>query len=165
MPETIETRNETFEPAQAAELAVLVDLEARWENLRNSPVRTADVRSTTLDLHGMQRAYETFRAKLETYNKRYAPAHVPELLLNNSIRLGRWCRKMLALYTFVEGAGDGHCPVDLMEKAYRWADRVAARMGKAPFTRSSPPADIRCAIRDLGALARWCDELATPAHA
>ena len=62
-------------PAQAAELSLLVDLEARWENLRQTS--PGDLQ----DLHGRQKAYDAFHTKLVAYNKQYRPAHVPELLL------------------------------------------------------------------------------------
>jgi hypothetical protein len=160
MPEIKEVCDRNLDPAQAAELALLVDLEARWENLRNTPARDPGVSPTMQDLHGKQKAYEVFRAKLAAYNKRYTPPHVPELLLNTASRLGTWCRRMRDLYVQVEPNPAGHCPVHLLEKAYRCADRVAVRMGKEPVRRSTPPADIGAAIRDLEALCQWSDELA-----
>jgi hypothetical protein len=160
MPEMREVCARNLDPAQAAELALLVDLEARWENLRNTPPRDPGVSPATQDLHGKQKAYEVFRAKLAAYNKRYTPAHVPELLLNTASRLGAWCRRMRDLFGRVESNPAGHCPVHLLEKAYRCADRVAARMGKDRVCRSPLPADIEAAIRDLDALCQWSDELA-----
>ena len=82
--------------SRSAELAVLLDLEASWENLRAS--RTSAGLSTIQELKGNQRAYEAFRARLVAYNKRYAPPHIPELPLNNPARLGPWCKKMSALF-------------------------------------------------------------------
>ena len=64
--------------AQAEELALLVDLEARWENLRTTS-QSVQVPPTTQNLHDKQKAYEAFSVKLAEYNKRYVPAHVPEL--------------------------------------------------------------------------------------
>jgi hypothetical protein len=160
MPEMRQGCDRNLDPAQAAELALLVDLEARWENLRNTRTRDPGVSPATQDLHGKQKAYEVFRAKLAAYNKRYTPAHVPELLLNTASRLGAWCRRMRDLYVQVEPNLAGHCPVHLLEKAHRRADRVAARMGTDRVRRSTPPADIGAAIRDLEALCHWADELA-----
>jgi hypothetical protein len=154
-----ETTDGSLDPSQAAELALLVDLEARWENLRNTPTRTPEVPSATRELHCKQKAYEDFRTRLAAYNKRYAPAHVPELLLNTPARLGAWCRRMRDLYLRVEHEPRGHCPAHLLEKAYRWADLVAARGNKGRVSRSLPPGTIRAAIRDLEDLARWCEEL------
>src|SRR5437763_13273146 len=48
--------------SRCAELAVLVDLEARWENLR--ACRKSSGPSTLQELQGNQRAYEVFHAKL-----------------------------------------------------------------------------------------------------
>jgi len=148
------------DPAQATNLAVLVDLEARWENLRKTRSRDPQTRSTLQDLQNKQKAYEAFRAKLVAYNKRHKPAHVPELLLNTPSRLGLWCRSMRDLYLQVENDPQGHCPVHLLEKAYRWADLLGARMNKPPVSRSTVPGNIRAAIRELEALGQWCDELA-----
>ena len=93
MPEIKPVSDGNLDPVQAVELAVVVDLEARWENLRTA-AQHQDVPSTVHDLHGKQKAYEAFRVKLAAYNKRFAPAHIPELLLNTSVRLGTWCRPL-----------------------------------------------------------------------
>jgi hypothetical protein len=146
--------------AQAAELSLLVDLEARWENLRKSPSRPAEAGPRMQELQGIQKAYEAFHAKLVAYNKRYTPAHVPELLLNTPRRLGQWCRTMRDLYLQVEHDPRSRCPVHLVEKAYRWADRVAGRMKEGPLRRSTPPDTVGEAIRNLEALNQWCDDLA-----
>src|SRR5258707_5439965 len=100
MPEMREAASGTLPAAQAAELALLVDLEARWENLRKTPA--PDGTTATLDLVDRQKSYETFRTKLVAYNDRHTPAHVPELLLNTPSRLGAWCRRMRDLYLQVE---------------------------------------------------------------
>src|SRR5579871_5391690 len=88
MPAMRDASSEVFNPSQATELALLVELEARWENLRTNRLPSPEVPPTTQDLHGKQKAYEAFRLKLAAYNKRYTPAHVPELLLNTPTRLG-----------------------------------------------------------------------------
>jgi hypothetical protein len=165
MPVTADLCGETLDLAQAAQLAVLVDLEARWENLRTTSSRLADVQPSTQDLYSKQKAYDAFRAKLAGYNKQYAPAHVPEVLLNTPARLGLWCRAMRDLYSRVEQDHQGHCPAHLLEKAYRWADRMADRLGKGRVSRSNPPGTIRAAILDLEALQQWCVELTSVAPA
>jgi hypothetical protein len=147
------------DPAQAAELSVLVELEARWENMRKVPSQDPEVVSIVQDLQGKQKAYEAFHTKLVVYNNRYTPAHVPELLLNTPSRLGLWCWTMRDLYLQVEHDPQGHCPVHLLEKAYWWADRVSVRMNKDRVSRPTPPGTIRDAIRDLEALSQWCDDL------
>jgi hypothetical protein len=159
MPEMKEASVRTLDPAQASELALLVDLEARWENLRKIPSQAAEARATMQDLHVKQKAYDAFRARLVAYNKQYSPAHVPELLLNTPSRLGIWCRTMRDLYLLVEHDPQGHCPVYLLEKAYRWADHVGSRLNKDRVNRSTPPSNIQAAIRDLEALGQWCDDL------
>ena len=164
MPAMIPAPVGGLEPAQAAELSLLVELEARWENLRKHPAREPVPGAATEDLRGIQQAYEAFRAKLAAYDRRYKPAHVPELLLNTPSRLGRWCRAMRDLYLRVEHDAKARCPVQLLEKAYRWADRVGARVNKGRVSRPSPPATIRDAIRALEALGRWCDDLTEKAH-
>jgi len=112
------------------------------------------------NLKEKQKAYEAFSIKLAEYNKRYLPAHIPELLLNNPARLGRWCQAMRNLYIHVEHDPRGHCPVHLLEKAYRWADRLADKKSMGRVSRSMPPCTIGAAIRELEALGQWCDDLA-----
>jgi hypothetical protein len=164
MPEIIDAAVVNLSPAQAIDLALLVDLEARWENLRGTPAR-APGGPGTQDLQGKQKAYEAFRARLAAYNKRYAPAHAAELLLNTPSRLGKWCRAMGRLYAQVEDHAQAPCPVHLVEKAYRWADRVADRAQRERLVRPAAPATLAAAIRDLDALAQWCDGLARVAPA
>ena len=160
MPEIREASVVSIDAAQAAELSLLVDLEARWENLRRTPLRPPEVESSTQELQGKQKAYESFHAKLVAYNKKYTPMHVPEMLLNTPSRLARWCWTMRDLYLRVEHEPRGHCPVHLLEKAYQWANRMGVRMNKDAVSRSTPPDTIRDAIRDLEALGHWCDDLA-----
>ena len=165
MPEMRELPAGNLDPAQTAALALLVDLEARWENLRTTSSRVPEGRSTLQDLQVKQKAYDAFRAKLVAYNHRYKPAHVPELLLNTPSRLGTWCWAMRDLYLQVERDPLGHCPVHLLEKAYRWTDRLGIRMNKDRLSRAAPPGTIRAAIQNLEALGRWCDDLAKVATA
>ncbi len=144
--------------ARSVELAVLVDLEARWENLRVYPAGAPDTSSTINELHSKQRAYDVFHTKLVAFNKRFAPAHVPELLLNTPLRLRIWCKKMRDLFVQVEHDARVQCPVHLLEKAYRWADRIAAKKSQARVGRPAPPSNIMAAVRELEELAHWCDE-------
>jgi hypothetical protein len=144
--------------ARAVELAVLVDLEARWENLRVYPAGTPDPSSTIHELHGKQRAYDLFHTKLVAFNKRFTPAHVPELLLNTPLRLRIWCKKMRDLFAQVEQDARVQCPVHLVEKAYRWADRIAAKKSQARIGRPTAPVNIAAAVRELDDLAHWCDD-------
>ena len=146
-------------PTRATELALLVDLEARWENLRIFQPITPRMAGTVQELHERQNAYETFRTKLAAFNEKYVPGHVPELLLNNPLRLGKWCREMRNLYFQVEHDPSIPCPVHLLRKAYRCADAIAGKIDKDLFGRSKPPDNTQAVIRELEALAHWCDTL------
>jgi hypothetical protein len=159
MPEMSKVPAGQLDPAQAAELSRLVDLEACWENLRKGPRPGPAAVSLTRDLTARQKAYDAFHDKLVAYNKRFTPAHVPELLLNTPPRLAAWCRTMRDLYHQVEQGPQGHCPVSLLEKAHGWADRMAARLNKDRAGPSTAPHTLGAAIRDLEALAQWCDGL------
>ncbi len=153
---------------QALALALLVDLEAHWENMRKTAAPAApaaEKRAMTHDLLGRQRAYETFREKLVAYNKRYTPAYTSELLLNNPLRLGAWCRAMRDLYRQVEHAPESRSPVHLLEKAYRCADRIGVRMNKSTVSRSPRPASIGAVIEELEVLILWCENLTSMAAA
>ena len=149
--------------AQAKELSLLVELEAQWENMRRAPSRPQGRASLTQDLLGIQKAYDAFRGKLVAYNKRYSPAHVPELLLNKPSRLAVWCRAMRELFLQVEDDPQVRCPVYLVEKAYRSAERMGGRMNKGRVSRPAPPSTVRAAIEDQESLAQWCDALAASA--
>src|SRR5262245_60907295 len=107
--------------AQQAELAALVEAEGRWENQRSTP-RPPGERPSVHDLKERQNVYEAFRTRLAGYNRSHHPAHVPELLLNNPVRLGKWCRAMASLYARLEHVAGVRIPVHLLEKAFRWAD-------------------------------------------
>lgn len=157
---TTETPVQHLPFAQAMELSQLVDLEARWENLRIYQPVAAGVSSTLKELHQKQKAYEAFFAKLGIYNKAHKPAHIAELLLNNASRLGKWCWSMRDLILQVQNDPQAHCPTHLLEKAYRWADRVADRMKRDRIARPAPSATIEGAIKELEDLAQWCGNLA-----
>ena len=146
-------------PEQVAELSLLVDLEARWENLRNARRPSQAAEPDRQHLEARQKAYEAFHKKLIAYNGRYAPAHVPELLLNTPPRLAAWCRTMRDLYRQVEQSPRGHCPVHLLEKAYRCADQISARLNKERVERTSMPTTLGDAIRNLELLGQWCHDL------
>ena len=149
-----------LQPAQTTALSLLLDLEARWENLRNTPSQSPQAGHGTQDLLARQKVYEAFHSMLVAYNNRYAPAHISELLLNTPSRLGKWCQTMRDIYLQVERDPQAVYPVHLLEKAFRWADRMAARMNKAGVNRLTPPGTIRSAIEELEAVGRWCDDLA-----
>src|SRR5215831_20544818 len=124
--------------AQAAALVELVELEARWENLRHRPTpkdgplpRDALVRK--------QMAHDAFQAKLLAYNRRYTPPHVPELLLNTAARLGKWCQAMRDLYRLIEPDLSARCPGSIVEKGYRWAEHIARQTNRSLVSAQASP--------------------------
>jgi hypothetical protein len=156
MPEDAFAAAGSLDLAQAAELSLLVDLEARWENLRK-----LNLGHSLQALKSRQKAYDAFRSKLVVYNRRYTPTHVTELLLNTPLRLSLWCRRMRDLYRQVEHFPQGHCPVHLLEKAYRCADHLATRLHTGPASRPAAlPGTSHDTAGALEALAQWCDALA-----
>jgi hypothetical protein len=164
MDQISDTLVDNLSPAQTTELSVLVDLEACWENLRKGPSLHVDPGTGLKDLSAKQKAYEAFRVKLVAYNKRYRPAHVPELLLNNPSRLGTWCRAMRNLFLPRQQDAQNHCPLHLLEKAHRWADHIGVRMNRNSLSRATPLITVGDAIRDLEALIQWCDDLIKSTH-
>lgn len=145
---------------QSTELSALVNLEACWENLRSQPPATAEISSTLKELQQKQKAYEAFHVKLVAYNKGYRPAHVPELLLNTADRLGAWCRTMIHLLLVLQQDPQAHYPLHLLQKAYRWADKLSEKLKIERVIR--PPLDrsIPAAIRELEDLVNWCTSVA-----
>jgi hypothetical protein len=162
MHETKRISPEDHALAQAAALLHLVDLEARWENLRDSPL-TAPGSLSLGELQKKQSAHRLFQDQLATYNRRHVPAHIPELLLNTPARLSKWCQRMRELCLRVEQSGQGQCPNNLVDKAYRRADRLAQRLGKAPIPRQATASTIQDVVSELEKLSKWCDDLGTEA--
>jgi hypothetical protein len=81
--------------------------------------------------------------------------------LNTPVRLAVWCRKMRDLYRQVEHIPQSHCPVHLLEKAYRCADHLATRLPTDPASRPATlPGTSHDTAGALEALAQWCDALA-----
>lgn len=143
---------------QAKELLQLVDLEAHWENLRNTS--TASPGSLSLELlQEKQRAHLAFQSHLVAYNQRHAPAHIPELLLNTPARLGKWCGQMRDLCRQVEQAGRMQNCSHLAAKAHRWADKIARRLGKDPVPRGPAPAEGMDITSILESVGQWCSDL------
>src|SRR5579875_1007785 len=149
MQEVASAAANSLDLGQVAELSLLVDLEARWENLRK-----LNLGHSLQDLKARQMAYDAFHAKLVAYNRRYTPRHVTELLLTTPLRLALWCRKMRDLYRQVERIPQGHCPVHLLEKAYRCANHLATRLHTDPASRPAAlPWTSHDTVKALEALA------------
>jgi hypothetical protein len=145
---------------QAAELSQLVDLEARWENLRAEGADKSEKEGAFTKLQQKQKAYEAFHTKLKDYNKVFRPPHVPELLLNTPHRLREWCRKMRDLHARVERNDTLPYPANLMEKAYRSAERVASRVNQESVARPTASRNASEVAQELESLACWCDNVA-----
>lgn len=143
---------------QAKDLLQLVDLEARWENLRNTPASTPGSLSLE-ELQEKQKAHLAFQAHLVAYNQRYTPAHIPELLLNTPARLGKWCWHMRDLCRKVEQAGTIQDCSYLAAKAYRWADKIARRLGKDPVPREPAAGGSKSIADVLEYVGQWCSDL------
>ena len=111
MPEMQEANVMNLEAAQAAELSLLVDLEARWENLRRNPLRPAEVESSTQHLQGKQKAYESFHAKLVAYNDRHTPAH---MLRHRSYTFIRKSSRLLAAISELAQQGENRRRIGLL---------------------------------------------------
>jgi hypothetical protein len=145
---------EDLAPAQAAELVEILDLEARWENLRaERPGGTPG--HDTVTLRNRQRTFEAYQSRLAGYMARYKTTRVPELTPNGPQRLGNWCRTVRAVLL---RAGEG-CPVHAIEKAHRLAGRIAGRVRAEALGRDDLPETVAGAIRELDTLVRWCDGL------
>ena len=153
------TASSSLETTQATDLFLLLDLEARWENLSRTPPEDPRGGHGTKDLLSRQRVYQAFHSKLVAYNNRYKPPHMPELLLNTPDRLGKWCQRVRNIFLQVECDPQAIYPAHLLEKAYQWADRMAARMNKACVSRPISSGTVRSAIGDLDAVSHWCDDL------
>ncbi|VTU02843.1 unnamed protein product [Gemmataceae bacterium] len=160
MSQLSETVAEKLEPAAAAELARVLDLQARWENMRGTPSGAPGF--STPDLHGRQKAYDAFRTRLAAYTAKYTAPHLPEVTLNTPERVGMWCRAARAVLRRA-GAEPVEYPAHLISKAHRLADKVAVRLGKPPADREAGAATLAAAVRNLDAVVEWCDQLSGPA--
>lgn len=163
MAQLTEAAAEALDPAQAVELARVIELQARWECML-ADAASVRIDYSTPELQARQKAYEAFRVKWAEYTARYGTGRVPETAMKTPERIGAWCRAVRAVLLRA-GAGAG-CPSAAVEKAYRVAGRAAVRGEVGPVGREPPPADVAGAIRQLGAIIAWCDELAgsAPAH-
>lgn len=146
---------EALTPEQATALVRLIDLQARWENHRDDPGKSA---ASTADLQTRQKAFDAFWSARREYAARHRIAPLPEPTQNAPARLAVWCRTLRAVFRRAESGS----LTNVMLKVYRLADRVAARAGKEAFGRG-PVSDLATAIGELDAVIAWCDALAAPA--
>src|SRR5262245_34526271 len=132
---------------QAVDLAQVVELEARWENLPHAATQRG-VALSVRGLHDKQKAYAAYSARLAAYNGRYREGYFAKPARGTPPRLAAWLQAMRDLCSRVEHDPRCACPVHLVEKAYRWADRVALLLKKDPVERV-PPCTTRAAIDEL----------------
>ena len=144
-----EAAAERLAPARAAELARVLDLQSRWENLRAAGT------PSTPQLQALQAAFEVYRVRMAAYTARNQGEPVPELTPTKPGRLGAWCRTVLAVLRRADG---GECPSHVVAKAYRVADRIAERLKAEPVGREAPT-DVAGAVRELDAVVGWCARL------
>jgi hypothetical protein len=161
MAQFSEREAERLDAVQAAELVGVIDLQARWENMRAGPAQ-ADGGYSTPDLLGRQRTYEAFRSRLATYTARYKAAEMPETTLNSPERVAVWCRAVRAVFRRARFESGAESPTHAVEKAYRLADRIAARLKVEPVGRGSPPDGIGAVVGALDAVIQWCGGLVGP---
>ncbi|HEY1189667.1 MAG TPA: hypothetical protein VGE74_18615 [Gemmata sp.] len=152
MPQLSESAAEKLSPEQAAALVRVLDLQARWENHRDDPTKTA---TSTADLQSRQRAFEAFRAALREYATAFNDAKFPEPTQNVPDRLAIWCRTLRTVCQRADGPGSAL----LLTKVHRLADRIATRMGLPPVERGVVE-DRGGTIRELEAVIAWCGRVA-----
>jgi hypothetical protein len=140
-------------PEQAADLARVLDLQADWENHRHDAAGGA----SGPGLRERQRRYEAYRAALAGYAARHRAVDLPELNLSTPERVAGWCR---AVRVVCRRAGpDAGAPAQVAAKAYRLADRLAARLGVAPADRDDHAEGMGGVVAGLDAVVAWCDGL------
>jgi hypothetical protein len=145
---------ERLSPEQATELIRVLDLQARWENHRDDPTKSA---ASVTDLNVRQKAFDAFQTVLNRYASKYRLVRLPEPTQNMPPRLAIWCRAIRAVFQRAEGAH----PSELMAKVYRWAARTAVRVGKEPVGQGTGE-DLAGAVRDLDRVIEWCETPGEP---
>lgn len=150
MTQMNENAAERLTPARATELARVLDLQAQWENLRR------DGNYSTAQLQSLQATFEAYRVRMVAYTARNQSEPLPELSPTQPARLGAWCRTICAVLRRAEGSD---CPIHIVTKAYRVADRIAERLNSKLADRE-PPNDRAAAIRQLGVIIAWCERQA-----
>jgi hypothetical protein len=152
---------EKLETAQAIELARVLDLQARWENMREDRGQAGDG-FTIPALQGRQKAYDAFQIRLAAYSSKYRSAQVPEPTLNTPERVGMWCRAVRGVLRRAAEGHPGEYLSHVVAKAYRLVERIAARIQKDPPQHGSASENTGAAILHLDLVIDWCDALVGP---
>ncbi|HEX4591888.1 MAG TPA: hypothetical protein VH120_18260 [Gemmataceae bacterium] len=143
--------------AQAAALAEVIELEAKWQNLPMA-VMTNSAAATRAAQLAKQAAYDKLHTKAKVYNKQFRPAFIGLQKVATPERLAKWCRETAEL---LRRAGTKTCPIELVEWTRRWADRVADRRGRDPRDLDAVTTTDD-AIAELEAICGWCGDLVSP---
>ena len=152
MPQLTERDAEKLSPEQATALVRVLDLQALWDGL------LADKQQQNRsDLLARQKANDAYQTALREYGAKYPRAVVPEPTHAIPERFGAWCRVLRVVF----GRAEGGNPTAVLDKVYRLADRIAARMSKEPVGRT-PADDPAGAVRELDAVIAWCEALVPP---
>lgn len=152
MSQLSERDAENLSPEQATALVRVLDLQATWDGLLAD--KQQQHRS---DLLARQKANDAYQTALREYGAKYPRAVVPEPTHAIPDRFGAWCRVLRAVF----GKAEGGNPAAVMDKVYRLADRIAARMSTEPVGRA-PADDLAGAVRELDAVIAWCGALIPP---
>ena len=145
-------------PAQAAELVRVLDLQARWENLRTDHGRGAAA-DTHVALRERQQAFDAYRAGQLAYIGRYKTDPLPDVPRHAPDRVAAWCRIVSAVLRRAEPeAGVGY-PAHVVARAFGLAGRIAERMNTDPPGWATSADTVTAAVDMLDAVARWCDGL------
>lgn len=153
MPQLNERAAEALTPEQATAVVRLLDLQARWENHRDDPDKSA---ASTADLMARQKAFDAFWLARREYAVKHRTVPLPEPTQNVPDRLANWCRTLRAVFRRAECGS----AAQVMIKVYRLADRVAVRAGKEVLGRV-PAGDLATAVGGLDTVIAWCGELTT----
>jgi hypothetical protein len=141
-----EAAAEKLAPDQATAVVRVLDLQAGWDAL------LADKTAELAGLHARQKAHDAYQLALREYAGAYRGAPIPEPAHGIPDRLAAWCRVLRAVF----GQATGGAPVRVVEKVYRLADRIAARLKAEPVARE-PLGSMADAVRALDAVIAWCD--------
>ncbi len=154
MPQLSESAAEKLAPEQAAEVVHILDLQARWENHRDDPAKSA---ASVSDLHGRQKAFDAFRVAWRNYAAAHRDARLPEPTQNVPDRLAVWCRALRGVpprgrRQRRRGGGEG-VPAGRPDRGAH---------GREPIARVAAD-DVPAAILALDAVIAWCEAAMVPA--
>ena len=155
-----ETAVAHLDAAQALELVRVMELQAFWENLRET-VGQKDL--PTSHLKDRQRAYEAYRSRLAAYTTKYRTFPLPELTQNSPKWVAQWFRVVKAILQRTADAATNEIPLQLLAKTHRLADRILVRLKKTPLASFTAPTTWEAALAQLDTLVAVTSEPGQPA--